>query len=259
MHPLMQVDCIQKYKEGVDFHEPFVSVVLGGNIDDVTPGNLHHILANNADKLSNKGQNARVKMITNASIVALHLPDTKSMPIGTEAAYSHAEGCESLVGFIFMIAMKTSTFTFEPNSYPTPGFPCYLIGQHGSIYVRLVHIRALVKNNIPGLPALSSFFGSQCDFQQLAKDAGEIMTILTPGVALWVPFGFIPVLVGLPTDDDDRVSCVMMPFFNDVSASAVAAADKAEIKAFSDLAFRTNEGSKTWKTMSPVKAVTASW
>ena len=80
MHPLMQVDCIQKYKEGVDFHEPFVSVVLGGNIDDVTLGNLHHLLANNAEKLSNKGQNARVKMITNASIVALHLPDTKSMP-----------------------------------------------------------------------------------------------------------------------------------------------------------------------------------
>ena len=47
----------------------------------------------------------------------------------------------------------------------------------------------MVKNNIPGLPALSSFFGSHCDFKQLAKHAGELMTILTPGVALWVPFG----------------------------------------------------------------------
>ena len=151
-------------------------------------------------KLQRKTHNITSKMCNNGSFQLYALEDDKTGNLGT--LLKPADSCAGLAHKCVLVALTHHSFTWDKNAFPLCCLSGFLIPVTGKFHVKLLALEDMRCLGLESIPGLGSFLAAESFGNNGLDRLREGAYIHTGGQSLFVPYGFLPVIISLQSKDN---------------------------------------------------------
>ena len=224
-----------------------------GVVDIATPSHevakiLNRLLTlqDEVDKLHKKTHNLTSKMRSRASF-QLYTPVGKdTVQIG--APLTATASCEELAKKPILMAMDHHSFTWDRNANPLCCLSGFLVPVQGKFFVKLLAIADLRNMGLESISGLGSFLAANASGGAGLGELKGTTYVLEETQSLFVPYGFLPLIMSLPVQDERVGKGVMLHVvqYSDFKRNKLHKLDVQLMRQYFDSAFAPSQLSKTW-------------
>lgn len=212
--------CVPDYAEKASWSKPCQFKLDGSPAPEFSK----HILAlknKNAEKIDHKYSFVAGSMASKQGMAPTTLEAPEGWKLDVEGC--GFDMCASMSEWHckpFVVVAKLFAFKWECQCWPFSGISCLVVGLKYTCMVSLLPLQVLIDAGLDCMVNLPMFFADKNSehFKHVLHHEDFRTSVLGPGDALWVPFGYMPLFTTMVLKDDfdgdEKAAALVFPFYD---------------------------------------------
>ena len=192
------------YKTSKDMSSPCTFTQEDSVMPDFVKA-LTKLIDSNKGKVESKASSLKAKMKAKAALTNVNLAgDIPDFGGNDSKLQLHNDEAKAIFSKPFLVACQHHSWTWDFNAWPLPGTPSLVFGVQERVLICAIQIDKLKSLGVTALSALEAFLVSKSDNKSFLTDHVSAVLMVGPKDVVWLPAGWVPLVVGWPNDCDEK-------------------------------------------------------